>query len=92
MFKRINIKKALYAPLKSSNISNTKIVLDTGPEIIAGSTRLKAGTAQKICLNTISTLVMTKLGRSKNGMMTMLDPKSKKLRIRQKNINLKVKG
>ena len=38
------------------------IILDTKQEVIAGSTRLKAGTSQKVCLNVISTLVMTKLG------------------------------
>ena len=40
------------------------IVLDTGPEIISGSTRLKGGTAQKIALNTLSSSLMVKLQRS----------------------------
>jgi N-acetylmuramic acid 6-phosphate etherase len=35
----------------------------TGPELVAGSTRLKAGTAQKIVLNALSTLVMVRLGK-----------------------------
>ena len=46
-----------------------KIVLDTKAEVIAGSTRLKAGTAQKICLNIISSMVMVKMGRVKNGII-----------------------
>ena len=46
-----------------------KIILDTKAEVIAGSTRLKAGTAQKICLNVISSIIMIKLGRVKNGII-----------------------
>ena len=52
----------------------------------SGSTRLKAGTAQKICLNIISTQVMTNLGNVKNGMMVNMKPRNKKLRQRKKNI------
>lgn len=60
-----------------------KIVLDTKEELIAGSTRLKAGTAQKICLNIISSLVMVKMGRVKDGKMTHMVPTNKKLRQRK---------
>ncbi len=59
------------------------ILLETGGEALAGSTRLKAGTAQKICLNTISTLVMARLGRIKNGLMIAMKPTNAKL-IRRK--------
>lgn len=45
------------------------ILLDTGPEIISGSTRLKAGTAQKIALNTLSSAVMVKLGKVYGNLM-----------------------
>ena len=62
-----------------------KIVLDTKAEVIAGSTRLKAGTAQKICLNVISSMVMVKMGRVKNGMMNEMVPTNEKLRLRKKN-------
>jgi N-acetylmuramic acid 6-phosphate etherase len=62
------------------------INLLTGAEAVAGSTRLKAGTAQKICLNTISTFVMAKFGRVKNGRMLNLIPMNKKLRERLKLI------
>ena len=64
-----------------------KIVLNTEEEVIAGSTRLKAGTAQKICLNIISSLVMTKLGYVKNGKMINLVPTNKKLRDRKSRMN-----
>ena len=60
-----------------------KIILDTKEEVIAGSTRLKAGTAQKICLNIISSMVMTKIGRVKNGMMSHMVPTNEKLRKRK---------
>jgi N-acetylmuramic acid 6-phosphate etherase len=57
-----------------------KIILDTKEEVIAGSTRLKAGTAQKICLNIISSMVMVKMGRVKNVIMFHMVPTNKKLR------------
>lgn len=61
-----------------------KIILNTKEEVIAGSTRLKAGTAQKICLNIISSMVMIKMGRVKNGVMNEMVPTNKKLRFRKK--------
>tara|TARA_B100000242_G_scaffold258617_1_gene202984 strand:+ start:731 stop:1486 length:756 start_codon:yes stop_codon:yes gene_type:complete len=67
-----------------------KINLNTKEEVVAGSTRLKAGTAQKICLNIISTLVMTQLGRVKQGMMINMVPKNKKLRQRAEIIKKKL--
>ena len=66
--------------------SDYGIVLDTGFEIIAGSTRLKAATAQKICLNIMSSMIMTKLGFVKNGLMTNLVPANEKLVKRKKQI------
>jgi len=67
--------------------TDVSITLDTGVEIIAGSTRLKAGSAQKICLNLISTLCMTKLGKVKDGLMINMVPTNKKLIKRMKIIN-----
>ena len=63
-----------------------KIILNTKAEVIAGSTRLKAGTAQKICLNVISSMVMVKMGRVKNGIMNEMVPTNEKLRLRKKNL------
>ena len=63
-----------------------QIILDTKEELIAGSTRLKAGTAQKICLNIISSLVMVKMGRVKNGKMSHMLPTNQKLRDRKLRI------
>ncbi|MEL0303864.1 MAG: hypothetical protein VW989_08920 [Rhodobiaceae bacterium] len=58
------------------------IQLVTGAEAVAGSTRLKAATAQKICLNMISTLVMTRLGFVRDGQMIAMKPGNSKLRDR----------
>lgn len=62
------------------------ICLATGAEAIAGSTRLKAGTAQKICLNLISTQLMVLLGKVQNGLMAEMKPRNTKLRARHTEI------
>ena len=66
---------------------NLFLSLNTGQEVVTGSTRLKAGTSQKICLNIISTVVMIKLGFVKKGYMSNLIPSNKKLRIRKEIID-----
>ncbi len=58
------------------------ILLETGAEIVAGSTRMKAGTAQKIALNLFSTAVMLRLGRVYKGLMVDMRPTNRKLRER----------
>lgn len=58
------------------------ILLDTGAEAVAGSTRMKAGTAQKIALNLLSTGVMLRLGRVYKGMMVDMRVSNRKLRER----------
>jgi N-acetylmuramic acid 6-phosphate etherase len=58
------------------------ITPEVGPEVIAGSSRLKAGTAQKMVLNMLSTAAMVKLGRVYGNLMSNLEPKSDKLRRR----------
>lgn len=63
------------------------LLLYTGAEALAGSTRMKAGTAQKICLNLISTLIMVRMGRVKNGMMSQMQATNAKLRHRQTQID-----
>lgn len=63
------------------------IPLITGGEALAGSTRLKAATAQKICLNMISTLVMTRLGKVRDGKMIAMRPTNAKLRERFSRIH-----
>ncbi len=59
-----------------------KILIETGPEAIAGSTRMKAGTAQKVALNLFSTAIMTQLGRVYRGQMVDMLARNEKLRRR----------
>ena len=72
------------------NFGQYQIILNTREEVISGSTRLKAGTAQKICLNIISSMVMVKMGRVKNGIMSHMIPTNEKLRQRKLRINRKL--
>lgn len=58
------------------------VLLDTGPEVISGSTRLKAGTAQKIALNTFSSACMVRLQKVYGNLMVDLRPTNAKLRRR----------
>ena len=60
-------------------LAEVAIVADTGPEVVAGSTRMKAGTAQKMILNMISTAVMVRLGRVKGNRMADMQIKCAKL-------------
>jgi len=57
-----------------------------GPEVIAGSTRMKGGLIQKTCLHMVSTAVMVRLGRVEGNRMTHVAPVSKKLRLRAEGI------
>ena len=57
-----------------------------GPEVITGSTRMKAGTAQKLILNMLSTSVMIKKGKVYKNLMVDVQPTNEKLRIRAINI------
>ncbi len=58
------------------------ILVETGAEAIAGSTRMKAGTAQKIVLNLLSSQIMIQLGRVHLGLMVDMQAKNEKLRLR----------
>ena len=68
------------------------ILLDTGPEPIAGSTRMKAGTAQRVALNLLSTLVMIRLGRVHEGLMVDVQAVNAKLIGRSQNILRRLSG
>lgn len=63
-----------------------------GPEVIAGSTRMKSGTAQKLVLNMISTATMVRLGYAKGGVMTSLAATNEKLRGRAVRILCETAG
>lgn len=68
------------------------IVIDTGPEVIAGSTRLKAGTATKLVLNMISTISMVKTGKVYGNLMVDVNPTNIKLKDRARRIIVEVAG
>ncbi len=62
-----------------SRAAAVAIELDTGPEAITGSTRMKAATAQKMALNMISAMIMIRLGRTYSNWMVHLQGKNRKL-------------
>ena len=68
------------------------IWLDTGPEPIAGSTRMKAGTAQRVALNLLSSLVMIRLGRVHDGLMVDVQAINAKLVKRSETILRRLTG
>lgn len=66
----------------AAQLADISIAPQTGPEVIAGSTRMKAGTAQKLILNMLSTAAMIRLGRVYNNWMVDLSMTNEKLRSR----------
>jgi N-acetylmuramic acid 6-phosphate etherase len=72
------------APLRE--LADIVVAADTGAEVIAGSTRLKAGTAQKLILNSFSTTLMIKLGRTWSNLMVDMVATNNKLRGRMLRI------
>src|SRR5580765_7164104 len=66
-------------PTNGERVADVVVALDTGPEVIAGSTRLKAGTATKIALNAMSTTAFVLLGKTYGGLMVDVRPTNAKL-------------
>lgn len=71
---------------KMNEIADISIVVDVGPEVINGSTRMKAGTAQKLVLNMLSTATMIKLGKVYGNLMVDVQATNEKLIDRAKRI------
>jgi N-acetylmuramic acid 6-phosphate etherase len=71
-----------------AEVADHAIAVPVGPELIAGSTRLKAGTAQKLVLNTISTVCMIRCGKTFGDLMVDVVPTNAKLRARARRIVL----
>ncbi len=69
-----------------------EIALLVGPEVIAGSTRLKAGTATKMVLNMISTGALIRIGKTLGNRMVDLRPSNEKLRLRSRRILCELSG
>ncbi|TJV08880.1 MAG: N-acetylmuramic acid 6-phosphate etherase, partial [Mesorhizobium sp.] len=63
-----------------------------GPEVLAGSTRLKSGTAQKLVLNMLTTASMIRIGKSYQNLMVDLNPSNKKLVARAVGIVMQTTG
>jgi len=77
---------------KAGKHADIKIIPIVGEEVITGSTRMKAGTAEKMLLTMMSTAAMIRLGRVKSNLMVNLLPLSKKLRERAKRIVMEATG
>ncbi|MGM9922276.1 MAG: N-acetylmuramic acid 6-phosphate etherase [Bhargavaea sp.] len=74
------------------HVADVAIEVVTGPEVITGSTRLKAGTAQKLVLNMISTIAMTGIGKVYGNLMVDVQPTNEKLVKRAKHIIMEAAG
>ena len=72
--------------------AKNSIITDTGAEVITGSTRMKAGTAQKLILNMLSTVAMIKLGNVYENLMINLRPTNDKLTLRMVRIVTEISG
>jgi N-acetylmuramic acid 6-phosphate etherase len=67
-------------------LTDRVVCVPVGPEVLAGSTRLKAGTAQKLVLNMLSTISMVRLGKTYGNLMVDVDATNEKLRARVRSI------
>lgn len=74
------------APVPKPPAADHLIVIETGPEVLTGSTRMKAGTATKLALNTISTTLMIRAGRVYQNLMVDVRATNDKLRDRAARI------
>lgn len=76
----------------NSQLANINISLLVGPEVISGSTRMKAGTATKMVLNMLTTASMVRLGKTYGNLMIDVQPNSKKLKDRARRIIMQILG
>lgn len=75
-----------------AGLADVAVTLDTGPEIVAGSTRMKAGTSQKMLLTALSTAVMVRLGKVHRNLMVDVAATNVKLRVRAERIVAEATG
>ncbi|HEV7277360.1 MAG TPA: N-acetylmuramic acid 6-phosphate etherase [Devosiaceae bacterium] len=71
---------------RMAEVADVRVLIETGAELLAGSTRLKAGTAQKVVLNCISTGIMVRLGFVYRGLMVEMQPTNAKLQQRARRV------
>ena len=77
---------------EAAHLADVHICVDTGPEVLSGSTRMKAGTAQKLVLNAFSTALMVRLGHTYSNLMTGVVAKNAKLHGRMVAILAQASG
>lgn len=83
----ILVTTAGHSKIKDLNIEADVVISpDVGPEVVAGSTRMKSGTAQKLVLNMLTTTAMVKMGKTFGNVMVDLKQSNNKLRERSKKI------
>lgn len=82
----LTVSVACSHPSPMADIAQIAIAALVGPEVITGSTRLKAGSAQKMILNMLSTGVMIRLGKTYGNLMVDVQPTNAKLRQRARRI------
>ena len=75
-----------------ASLADVHLAVDTGPEAIAGSTRLKAATAEKLVLNSLSTAVMVRSGKTWSNLMVEVEGGNEKLRARSVRILMDATG
>ena len=75
-----------------AKLAHLSLIAQTGAEVVAGSTRLKAGTATKMILNMLSTGVMVKLGNTYGNLMVNVQPTNQKLQARAVNLVASIAG
>jgi len=78
------------APLAS--LADHALLADVGPEVVTGSTRMKAGTAQKLLLNALSTATMVRLGKTYSNLMIDVRPSNEKLVARTVRMLVQASG
>ena len=86
----VSITCVPYSPI--TQVAEVSIVPVVGPEVVTGSTRLKAGTAQKMVLNMLSTAALVKLGYVSGNRMSNLQARNSKLRARAVRILMSESG
>jgi N-acetylmuramic acid 6-phosphate etherase len=88
----LTVSIACNRPSSLEGLAEIGITPIVGPEVVAGSTRLKAGTAQKMVLNMISTAVMIRIGKTYSNLMVDVQPTNVKLRQRARRIVAEATG
>lgn len=88
----LTVSLACSRPAPIQEVAEINIAALTGPEVVEGSTRMKAGTATKLVLNMISTALMIKLGKTYGNLMVDVQTSNQKLRERAQRIVERVTG